>query len=375
MSKSFIYKADNKMRKIIFFIIIAVALYSCKQGNEKYIIQGHIINEAVYASGEVFPERYYFLKSSKTAPILQILVREGDFVTAGDLLVIMGSSDEAEKIRFASGQVAIARENASEGSAILKEIRNKMDIAERQYQIDKENAERYLALSQNKAVSQIEAENKSHAADRSLSEVNALREQYAATKKQLDNQLMTVELQLANISQQYNDNAIRSNISGKVYSILKRQGEIAGSDTPILMVGVVDAFKLELSIDERDISKIEIGQKVYFETNTYPDRQFEAIISTIDPVMRKESRYFKVEAIVSGSTFFYPQSTVEASIVIRENVEALLIPFDYLHKDSVLLSESENRMVSVRTGIRLNDWIEVKAGINKGDIILKPINQ
>lgn len=374
MLKSSIYKADKKMKNIIPIFILAVLLCSCKQNGKPYTVAEHTINEAVYASGEVYPAQYYFLKSPKTAPILQILVKEGDQVSAGDILVIMGSTDATEKIRLAAGQVAIARENASGNSAILNEIQAKIDIAQQQYGQDKTNAERYRKLAVDKAVSPKDAEDKQLAAETSLAEVNALQEQYTATKNRLNDQLLASELQLADISRQYNDNAIRSNISGKVYSILKEQGEIADGEAPVLMVGVDNAFKLELSIDERDISKITTGQKVWFESNTYPDTQFEACISKIDPVMRKESRYFKVEAAISDSDFFYPQSSVEACIIIRENVKAAMIPFDYLFNgDSVL--QANDKMVPVRTGIRINDLIEIKSGVVIGDMIIKPAGQ
>jgi multidrug resistance efflux pump len=340
------------------------------------VVEEHTINEAVYASGEVVPEKYHFLTPTKSTAILQILVNEGDFVTAGEILVITGNSDETEKIRLASDQVAIAKANTGDNSAILREIQNKIDIAGQQYQQDKTNAERYRELSITHAVSQKEAEDKWLVAERSLSELNALQEQYTATKNQLKNQVMTTELQLVNITHQYAENTIRSHISGRVYSILKQRGEVINSDTPVLMVGTENAFKLELSIDERDIDKIKIGQTVYLETNTYPDQHFEATITKIHPVMQKETRYFKVEASVSDTTVFYPQSSVEASIIIRGDVKVLMIPFDYLHNgDSVILQSSpENRIIPVKTGVRINDMIEIK-GIEKGSIILKPACQ
>ncbi|MCD8194372.1 MAG: HlyD family efflux transporter periplasmic adaptor subunit [Tannerellaceae bacterium] len=364
------------MKKIISILLLAVFFYSCKQTGESHTVGEYIINEAVYASGEVYPTQYYFLKSSKTAPILRILVKEGDYVSAGDILVVMGSTDETEKIRLSANQVAIARENANGNSAILNEIQAKIDIAQQEYQQDKTNAIRYQVLAEDKAVSVQEAESKLLAAERSLAKVYALKEQYTATQNRLNNQLLTTELQLADVSRQYNDNAIRSNISGKVYSIFKEEGEITESESPILMVGVDNAFKLELSIDERDISKITTGQKVYFESNTYPGKQYEAFISKIDPVMRKDTRYFKVEALISDSTFFFPHSSAEASIIIRENANVILIPFGYLNGDNIcLLSKPEKVMVPVKTGIRINDLIEIKTGVLAGDTILKPAAQ
>jgi Multidrug resistance efflux pump len=376
MSNLFIYNTD-KMKKVALFAIVMVMLNSCKDGDSQYIVEEHTINEAVYASGELFPEKYHFLKPTKSTVVLQILAEKDDLVSVGDILVITGNSDEKDKIRLASDQVAIAENNIGENSAILREIQRKIEVASQQYQLDKTNAERYHDLSATNAVSQEVAENKILTAEKSLLELNSLQEQYIIAKNQLRNQLVTAELQLANIFHQHTENIIRSNISGKVYSVFKQPGEIINGNTPVLMVGTDNIFKLELYIDERDIEKVKIGQAVYFETNTYPEKQFEAVIVKVDPVMQKDTRYFKVEASIHDSISFYPQSSVEAAIVIRKNAKVLMIPFDYLNNgDSVLMqSRPKNRMVHIKTGIRINNMIEVEAGIEKGTIILKNAEQ
>jgi multidrug efflux pump subunit AcrA (membrane-fusion protein) len=142
-----------------------------------------------------------------------------------------------------------------------------------------------------------------------------------------------------------------------------------------MLIGSPDRYKLELLVDERDIGKIRPGQKVFFETDAFKGEQFEAVITGIDPVLQRKTRSFKVEASVAESSrSFYPQSSVEANIMIREKATALMIPSDYLLKgDSVLFQsvKGEVMKIKVSAGIWNDDCIEITGGLKAGDMILK----
>ena len=259
----------------------------------------------------------------------------------------------------------------SDESPILCNILDKINLSKLQHEADENNSRKYKELVKLQAVSKKEAEEKILCAEKSFMELSNLKKQYISTKNELKNSLLSAELQLANISQQYSENVIRSNMSGIVYSILKEEGDIVTTATPILLIGSENQYKLELMVDECDISKIENGQKVLFEPNTDVTTIYEATVSKINPVLLDESRSFKIEASIDSKFPFYPKSTVEASIIIRENVSALLAPLNYFINSDTLLTES-NEKISVKRGVRIGNWIEVTKGISNGDKIIKP---
>lgn len=376
MFKLHIYKKTNQVTKdLILLLIASVGIISCQHNNETYIVEEHDISEAVYASGEILPCEYYFAKSSIIAPIHRIIVKEGDKVVKGDALAVIGNSYESDKIQFATEQVAIAKNNLSDQSAILSEIKQNIKFAELRFETDKNNAQKYMELAKEQAVSKNIAEEKKLLEDKSLTILNTLKEQYTSTISKLNSQLLEAEYQLANVLQEHSKSIVRSSISGKVYSILKKTGEMTNPESPILLVGSENRYKLELLVDERDIDKVQIGQKVYFESNTKQGKIYEANVDKIYPILIDESRSFKIDAIITDSASFFPKSTIEASIIIRKNAPALLIPFDFIiNNDRVLLNT--HKIVNVKTGIRINNMIEISNGISKGDTIIKsPINE
>ncbi len=359
------------MKNFIGLFICSLVFISCGNEVEEYSVDYKVTNEGVYASGEVYPKDYFILKTSKTERIKEILVQEGSFVKKGDILAILGTLEEDENTKIVQNQIEIAQNNVLDSSTILKEIKSRINLAKQKYEIDKINADKYQELALSKAVSQKEADQMLITSKTSYTEYQNMQDQYMTKKRELINALLDSKKEL--LQSKY---LLRSYISGKVYSIEKKEGDIVMPEESIMLIGTDKSFKLELLVDERDISRISKKQTVFFETDIYLDKQFTAEVLRINPTLQKDSRSFKVEAIIKDTTsYFYPQSSVEANIVIKKKEKKIVIPFDYLSKeDSVFIQkDDEISKVKVKTGIRFDDWIEIKSGLNIGDKILKMI--
>jgi multidrug efflux pump subunit AcrA (membrane-fusion protein) len=364
----------NRIKEIIGVVIVAFVAASCGNPKESYTVTEQTFNEAVYASGELYPEEYHIIKSSVPDRILKILVSEGDRVKTGDALVILGTPADNNQLEILNNQVVIAKGNAKENSAALTELQHKITLAKQQFEHDERNANRYRELLQSKAVSQKDAEQVAMTAETSLANYKNLQQQYITQKNELTNRLLDAERQLTEARQSQQTKALTSRISGKVYNLNFKEGEPVNANEAILMVGSPSRYKLELLVDGRDINKISIGQKIFFETDAFKGEPFEAVITKIDPVLQKETRSFKVEARVEVSRNFYPQSSIEANIIIREKATVLMIPSDYLRKgDSVLFQPANGEItkVKVTAGSRTDNFIEITNGLKVGDIILK----
>lgn len=360
------------MKNLVIVLLLILGFFSCQGEAETYTVQERTLNEAAYASGEIFPAEYEFLNTASPERVMKILVEEGDAVRAGEVLAVLGTPSENSQLTILTDQVALARQNAQENAAILSEIKDKIQLALVKYHQDSLNADRYRELAQDKAVSEREAEQAKIQAEMSNTEYKSLQKQYQSLKNELYHQVLNAEQELARLKQSREGKMLISNLNGKVYGININEGELAKPDEPILMVGSADKFKLELLVDERDINKIKLAQQVYFETDAFAEKQFNAEVIKIVAVLQKETRSFKVEARVEDEESFYPQSSVEANIMIRENAEVLVIPTEYLLEgDSVNLRSDSEQKVKIISGTRNGDWIEVKEGLKAGDIITK----
>ncbi|MEI3797206.1 MULTISPECIES: efflux RND transporter periplasmic adaptor subunit [unclassified Chitinophaga] len=361
------------MKKLLLTAGIAILATACKEKIPVYTVQQRTLNEAVYASGEIMPQAYYFLKSNSADLLLQVKVKEGDAVNRDQVLAVLGTPSQLTQSDILHRQVALAGRNAEEGSATLNELKERIEQARQKYEADNLNAARYTDLAKDKAVAEKDAEQTRLEAANSLHTYRSLQQQYLAQKNALADKLLQTREQLAANNQVREGKVLKSPVDGSVFKVYLKEGELAPLNDPVMMIGLPGKFKLELLVDERDISKIKTGQKVYFETDVYAGKQFAATINKIIPVLQKESRSFQVEAAVLDSNAFYPQSSVEANIIIRENIRALMIPADYLLKgDSVYLQQGKEwRKTHITTHTKSGEWVEITGGLQAGDIIAK----
>ncbi|WP_343746704.1 HlyD family efflux transporter periplasmic adaptor subunit [Chitinophaga sp.] len=359
------------MKTLLSIAGMALLFAACKSKTASYTVQSRTLNEAVYASGEIMPEAYYFLKANSADLLLKVMVKEGDTVHQNEVLAVLGTPGQLEQVDILQRQVALAGSNAQEQSAALTELRSRIALAKTKQEQDALNADRYTELARSKAVSEKDAEQARVQAATSATEYKTLQDQYQTLQSDLSGKLLQARQQLTATTQSREGKVLKSPVNGRVYKVYLKTGELAQLNAPIVMVGLPGQFKLELLVDERDISKIRTGQKVYFETDVYKGKQFEATVNKIIPLLQKESRSFQVEAAVQDTALFYPQSSVEANILIRERINALVIPSDYLMKgDSVYLQQGkELHKTAIVTGIRNGDWVEVKSGLKAGDVI------
>ncbi len=123
---------------------------------------------------------------------------------------------------------------------------------------------------------------------------------------------------------------------GRVYNILKEQGEIVTPQSAVAIIGDANNFILELQIDEFDIAKVQFGQKILVTMDSYKNQVFEAPVEKIDPIMNDRTRSFTVKAdFVSRPPVLYPNLTAEANIIIQTKKKALTIPRNFLWDETM----------------------------------------
>ena len=106
--------------------------------------------------------------------------------------------------------------------------------------------------------------------------------------------------------------------------------------------------------------------------DSYKGKVFEATVSKIDPLMDEHSRSFTVEAeFTKQPPALYPFLTVEANIIIQTKEKALLIPRNYLIKDSLVMI-GKDKTKAVVTGLKDYQQVEIIKGLTADDVIYQP---
>jgi len=158
-----------------------------------------------------------------------------------------------------------------------------------------------------------------------------------------------------------------------VYSITKNQGEIITPQMPVAKIGSAQSFVIEMLIDEVDIAKVEIGQKILISLDAYPKQSFEAKLTKIYPAKDERTQTFRIEAnFVQSPAKLYPGLSGEANIVIATKSNVLTIPNEYLNADNEV--KTKDGLKKVEIGLRSMDRTEIRSGIDASTELVK-LNQ
>jgi len=361
----------NLNKSSIGIVVVITLLFACTNKVETTFPSIEKITHSVYASGVVKSYNQYQVYSKVNGVIAQILVQDGALIKKGQAIIKL--SDDAQKLNYENAKLLANFSDANTNKEKLQQAQTELDVAK----LKMEN-ELSLLERQKKLWSQ-EIGTRNDIDQRELLYKNAASIYYASKlrlndlKKQIDFQSEQTKKTASISSTSMNDFIIKSEIDGKLYSLAKEKGEMVNTQTPIAVIGDASKFYVELQVDEYDISKLVIGQKVLLTMDSYKGEVFEASISKMYSMMNERSKSFKVEAIFTKQPkYLYPNLTTEANIIIDVKEKAITIPRIYLiGNDLVLLSNQEKRKVTI--GLKDYEKVEILSGITTKDQLFKPV--
>ncbi|NAY92415.1 HlyD family efflux transporter periplasmic adaptor subunit [Muricauda sp. JGD-17] len=354
-----------------FYLSLLLLLVCCNTKKEKIYPETMPLTESVYASATVQPDSLYQVYSVVTGILDEVWVEEGDVVAKGDRILQITNTSPELSMKNAELALTLAKENYTGSAAILKGLEDEIQSAELTLKNDSINFFRQKNLWNQNIGSKVEFDNRKLAYELSQNKLNLLKRNYLRTKNELQTQLKQAENNYKTSMTLNKDFTLTSKINGKVYAIYKDPGEIINSMEPVAAIGRSDTFVIELLVDEVDIVKLKIGQKVLVTLDAYNSQVFEAKLNKIYPRKDERSQTFKVEALFNDApSTLYPGLSGEGNIIIAQKEETLTIPKEYLIGESSVLTEDGE--IPVTIGLQNLDRVEVLEGIDKNTALLKP---
>ncbi len=329
------------------------------------------LTESVYASATVQPDSLYQAYSIVMGILDRVWVEEGDEVHKGDRILQITNTSPELNLENAKLALQLAKENYNGNAAVLHSIADEIQAAELKLQNDSVNYYRQKNLWDQNIGSKVEFDNRKLAFELSQNNLKLLKKKYQQSKNELETQLRQAQNNYQTSLTTTEDFTITSKIDGKVYAIYKNPGEIVNTVEPVAAVGRSDTFIVELLVDEVDIVKLKLGQRVFITLDSYNSRVFEATLHKIYPRKDERSQTFKVEAwFVDPPTTLYPGLSGEGNIIIAEKAKTLTIPKEFLIDGSKVITDEGE--IEVTLGLQNLDKVEILSGITEKTAIYKP---
>jgi HlyD family secretion protein len=356
--------------RLIGFIIILLLVSSCDKKQESTQARVQDITESVYASGTIKSVNQYQVFSTVNGIIRNKLVTEGDIVKKGQPLFRI--LNEASQLNTQNARLAAEYSSVAANANKLNELLANIEMAQTKLQTDSSLLQRQRNLWAQQIGTRNELDLRELSFKNSQDGYHAAIYRYNDLKKQLDFAAKQSRKNLEISTSLSSDFTVKSEIAGKVYRILKEKGEIVNPQTPIAIIGATEQYELDLEVDEYDIVKIQLGQKVLVNMDAYKGKTYEARVTKINPIMNDRTRSFTIEAeFTNPPPALFPNLTVEANILIQSKQKAITIPRSYLVQDSFVVVKDKGK-TKVETGLKDYQVVEITKGINKDDVIVKP---
>jgi multidrug efflux pump subunit AcrA (membrane-fusion protein) len=356
-------------RTFIFFLPV-ILLMCCKPALEKIKPKQEKITSSVYASGIVKSRNQYQVFSTVNGIIKDILVTEGETVNKGDLLFRL--SDATARLNSENAKIVADYASLPANADKLTQLKIDIDVAKSKMDNESSLLEKQMNLWVQGIGTRNELDQRGLQFKTAVNAYQAAKARLGDLQQQLSFQARQSQKKLEISNTNTDDYSIRSEINGKVYRILKEKGEMVNTQNPVAIIGDANGFVLELQVDEYDITRIRLGQKILLNMDSYKGQVFEAVVSKIDPLMNPQSKSFTVTAdFTSTPPTLYPNLTTEANIIIEVKEKALTIPRNYLTDDNyVIMSSKEKRKVT--TGLKDYQKVEILNGLTGDEEIIKP---
>ena len=363
----------KKMKKYFSFLLVILLSLSCQNKSNKDNVKPKLsdITESVYASVKVIPEIYYSPQPLRSGIIDKILISEGEIVKKDQILFqIIPNTDVNSQLADAQINLEEAKSNYLGENGQLNSIKLEIETAKDQLDLDFTNFKRQERLLAKNIGKKLDYDQIKLKYENSVNQLEILEKKYAQTKNTLSSNYQKALNRSKTGKIELEDFIIRAQIDGKVYTINKEEGDFISAQEKFAEIGTYDTYKIEMDVDEVDITKIQLGDTVVILLDAYKDKVFLATVNKIYPKKDNLSQTFLVESkFIEKPPKLYYGLAGEGNIVIDKRKNALVIPTEYLlPNNKVLTSEGEK---TVTIGMKNLEFIEILSGIDTTTILLK----
>jgi HlyD family secretion protein len=155
------------------------------------------------------------------------------------------------------------------------------------------------------------------------------------------------------------------------------RGTVVQPGKALLVLAPTGEVQLVLQIDERNLGKIDLGQKAVASADAYPDRRFPAVVSYINPGIDITRASVEVKLTVSDPPDYLRQDmTVSVDIEVASKNDTLILPARSVHDALsgapwvLILKDDRAAKRPVNLGLRGNAAVEILGRLSLGDVVI-----
>ncbi len=243
------------------------------------------------------------LRSQLTGRIVELPVKEGQFVEKGEVLLALDEQQHLYEVALATAELELAKANLAhlvsgahpqeraEAAALHRAKEGELDLAKRAWArfsglIEAEAVSRQKADDQEGQVVVLTAELEAAKARLDQMEAEARPEEVRMDEARI--QAAEARLELAEV--QFERNRVHAPCRGQILEVDAEVGELTGPESAQPAIVIVDTTKLQVRafVEEIDAPRVKLGMAATIRADGLPDREFKGRVVRLSPRMGRK---------------------------------------------------------------------------------------
>jgi len=345
----------NRTLKIVLivigvFVVLVVIAMAAKRGKDKTSIEYdtvklRTITETVSASGKIQPESEVKITSEVSGQIVNLPVKEGDFVAKGQLLLQINPDIYKSALNRAQAALNTSRSNLANSKARNAQVTAQFVNAQQSFNRSKK-------LFDQSVISAAEWDTAVSTFDVATAEVTAASESVKAAEFAVASGQATLTEASDNLSR----TEIMAPQSGIVTALAKEEGEgVVGNQMMagevIMKISNLSRMEVNVEVNESDIVRVTLGDTAIVEVDAYQDDKFKGIVTEI------------------GNTALNSMGGISMDQVTNFSVKVLIMKDSYEH----IIEEHDSTYAPFRPGMSATVDVQTATAMNVITIPIKAV--
>ena len=358
-------------------VTVPIVLKISRGGESKPVeiepVARRVLSPTILASGSLTYQAEVKLVSEVIGRVRDVLVKEGDQVKKGQLLLQLDPAQAQAQVAQLEASLAQSRLSIERTRVNATTLENKWKRFQALREQGVVDANSFDDLTSQRNMARVELESSGQMMHQTDAQLRQAREGLAKTQ-------------------------LRAPINGKVVALIIKQGEtavpsamsIAGSD--LMTVADTSSLFAEVNVNETDVARVGVGQSARIVPAAFPDKSWTGAVETVASSPRTvqgqgKSYLVRIRLKDTDSLRFHTGMSCRAEIATRSDdaTPVLAVPVQAVRYEEstsrnepakaslVVVKAGRAAMRSIETGLADDAYLEVTRGVEAGeDIVTGP---
>jgi len=342
------------------------------------------IVQSVVATGRLNAPARIDIGAEVTATVLEVRVREGDRVQAGQLLVRLSDAEARAALQQAQAALLEARGRAAEQAGVTAPVAAQAVVqAEAAFTAAERDHQRVRELVAQGFFSQQRLDDARRLLDTARSALQSARVQAQANQPRGVQQALAqarigqAEAAVGIARARLARLAIASPVDALVLTRSVEPGAMAQPGHVLLTLAAQGGTRIDANVDEKNLRLLRPGMPARALADAYPGQPFDARLAYIAPSVDAQRGTVEVRLDVPDPpAFLRPDMTVSVELVGGSKADALVLPAGAVRDADreapwvLALRDGRALRVPVKLGLRGVGAVEITEGLQPGEAVI-----